>query len=87
MRHGRVSQLPPHQLDGLIIIFCLPRTQDSLAEWSKAVDSSSIIFGCVGSNPTAVILRKGYTQCSKRALGRCATTLGKYLLAFKRSRR
>ena len=28
--------------------------QDSLAEWSKAVDSSSIIFGCVGSNPTAV---------------------------------
>ena len=28
---------------------------DSLAEWSKAVDSSSTIFGCVGSNPTAVI--------------------------------
>ena len=33
-----------------------PLWQDSLAEWSKAVDSSSIIFGCVGSNPTAVIL-------------------------------
>ena len=31
-----------------------PLWQDSLAEWSKAVDSSSIIFGCVGSNPTAV---------------------------------
>ena len=28
---------------------------DSLAEWSKAVDSSSTIFGCVGSNPSAVI--------------------------------
>ena len=28
---------------------------DNLAERSKAVDSSSTIFGCVGSNPTAVI--------------------------------
>ena len=28
---------------------------DTLAEWSKAVDSSSTIFGCVGSNPTGVI--------------------------------
>ncbi len=28
---------------------------DSLAERSMAVDSSSIIFGCVGSNSTAVI--------------------------------
>ena len=32
---------------------------DSLAEWSKAVDSSSTIFGCVGSNPTAVIISPG----------------------------
>ena len=30
--------------------------QDTLAEWSKAVDSSSTIFGCVGSNPTGVIV-------------------------------
>ena len=28
---------------------------DTLAEWSKAVDSSSPIFGCVGSNPTGVM--------------------------------
>ena len=28
---------------------------DSVAEWSKAVDSSSTIFGCEGSNPTVVI--------------------------------
>ena len=31
---------------------------DSLAEWSKAVDSSSTIFGCVGSNTTAIICQK-----------------------------
>ena len=24
-----------------------------MAEWSKAADSSSVIFGCVGSNPTS----------------------------------
>ena len=23
----------------------------AMAEWSKAIDSSSIIFGCAGSNP------------------------------------
>ncbi len=23
-----------------------------MAEWSKAADLSSVIFGCVGSNPT-----------------------------------
>ena len=33
---------------------------DTLAEWSKAVDSSSTIFGCVGSNPTGVILSSSY---------------------------
>ena len=26
-----------------------------MAEWSKAADSSSVIFGCVGSNPTSGI--------------------------------
>ena len=26
-----------------------------MAEWSKALDSSSSIFGCVGSNPTGTI--------------------------------
>ena len=30
---------------------------DSLPEWSKGVDSSSTSESCVGSNPTAVILR------------------------------
>ena len=34
--------------------FTSTETSDSLAELSKAVDSSSTIFGCVGSNPTAV---------------------------------
>jgi hypothetical protein len=29
-----------------------------MAEWSKAVDSSSTIFVCVGSNPTGVIQLK-----------------------------
>ena len=24
-----------------------------MAEWSKAADLSSVIFGCVGSNPTS----------------------------------
>ena len=43
--------------------------QDSLAEWSKAVDSSSIIFGCVGSFPTAVIcfVLICAKECIKRA--------------------
>ena len=31
---------------------------DTLAEWSKAVDSSSTIFGCVGSNPTGVTIER-----------------------------
>ena len=31
-------------------------SSDSLPEWSKGVDSSSISVNCVGSNPTAVIL-------------------------------
>ena len=35
---------------------------DSLAEWSKAVDSSSTIFGCVGSNPTAVISTRAHVN-------------------------
>ena len=28
----------------------------SVAEWSKATDSSSVLFGGVGSNPTGSIL-------------------------------
>ena len=35
---------------------------DTLAEWSKAVDSSSTIFGCVGSNPTAVISTRAHVN-------------------------
>ena len=31
---------------------------DTLAEWSTAVDSSSTIFGCVGSNPTGVTFER-----------------------------
>ena len=31
-----------------------PRTQDTLPEWSKGVDSSSTSASCVGSNPTGV---------------------------------
>ena len=27
-----------------------------MAEWSKAADLSSVIFGCVGSNPTSGIM-------------------------------
>ena len=27
-----------------------------MAEWSKAIDSSSIIFGCAGSNPAGTTL-------------------------------
>ena len=33
-----------------------------LAERSKAVDSSSIIFGCVGSNPTECTFKNTYSQ-------------------------
>ena len=29
--------------------------QVPLAEWSKATDSSSVIFGCAGSNPAGYI--------------------------------
>ena len=28
-----------------------------MAEWSKAVDLSSTIFGCAGSNPAGTILK------------------------------
>ena len=41
----RMSRCGPHKSSA----------NDGLAEWSKAVDSSSTIFGCVGSNPTAVM--------------------------------
>ena len=29
-----------------------------MAEWSKAIDLSSIIFGCAGSNPAGTITLK-----------------------------
>ena len=32
----------------------------SVAEWSKATDSSSVLFGGVGSNPTGCITISGY---------------------------
>ena len=28
--------------------------KDTMAEWSKATDLSSVIFGCAGSNPAGV---------------------------------
>ena len=31
---------------------------DIVAEWSKATDSSSVIFGCAGSNPADVTFLK-----------------------------
>ena len=37
---------------------CIKRINVShawMAEWSKAADLSSVIFGCVGSNPTSGI--------------------------------
>ena len=30
----------------------------AMAEWSKAIDLSSIIFGCAGSNPAGTITLK-----------------------------
>ena len=32
------------------------KNKGAMAEWSKAVDLSSIIFGCAGSNPAGTIL-------------------------------
>ena len=31
-----------------------------MAEWSKAIDLRSIIFGCVGSNPAGSTFKKSY---------------------------
>ena len=45
------------------------RSHDNLAEWSKAVDSSSIIFGCVGSNPTVVTFAPSSLSAASRASG------------------
>ena len=33
-----------------------------MAEWSKEIDSRSIIFGCAGSNPAGTILKIGYSK-------------------------
>ncbi len=46
---------------------CDKRSKESLAEWSKGVDSSSASASCVGSNPTVVmfLLRRGHGEnCS-----------------------
>ena len=54
------------------------RCQDSLPEWSKGVDSSSTSASCVGSNPTAVILR--LSQLSSRLS--LSLSLSPFLLAL-----
>jgi hypothetical protein len=33
-----------------------------MAEWSKAVDLRSTIFGCAGSNPAGSIFKKSYSN-------------------------
>ena len=33
-----------------------------MAEWSKAIDSRSIIFGCAGSNPAGTIIKYSYSK-------------------------
>ena len=38
------------------------RAQGWMAEWSKAGDSSSLLFGGVGSNPTPVKMRRGHAH-------------------------
>ena len=40
----------------------LLQVRDSLPEWSRVVDSSSTSASCVGSNPTAVMLLKGFQK-------------------------
>ena len=35
----------------------MPDPKARMAEWSKAADLRSVIFGCVGSNPTSCITR------------------------------
>ena len=39
----------------------------SMAEWSKAIDSSSIIFGCAGSNPADTILKQNVVSNPHKA--------------------
>ena len=41
-----------------------------MAEWSKAADLSSVIFGCVGSNPTSGI--RNYIFCCINNYNSCA---------------
>ena len=48
-RIGKMGAQPKKQLSDLTKL--TPKA--SVAEWSKALDSSSSIYGCVGSNPTA----------------------------------
>ena len=46
------------------------RSQDSLPEWSKGVDSSSTSASCVGSNPTGVNCLKQSKQASENKIER-----------------
>ena len=38
------------------------QTKGTMAEWSKAIDLRSIIFGCAGSNPAGTINKKSYSN-------------------------
>ena len=49
---------------------------DSLPEWSKGVDSSSTSESCVGSNPTAVIMKVSQSAKRGRASALRAGNLG-----------
>ena len=40
-----------------------------MAEWSKAIDLSSIIFGCAGSNPADTINRISYSKYQLKKYG------------------
>ena len=39
-----------------------------MAEWSKAIDLRSIIFGCAGSNPAGTILKHNFVSNPIRLL-------------------
>ena len=47
---------------GSIGFLILDFPKDIVAEWSKATDSSSVIFGCAGSNPAGVTKRAPIAQ-------------------------
>ena len=39
--------------------------KDIMAEWSKATDLSSVLFGGAGSNPADVILKSSHSNISQ----------------------